>query len=78
MKIFLLFFQHPDSDVILERDVFLYRSYLCQRKFGIVKEEIHAASSDKLQPLKKLANYLQVINKTFRKPRGFNDFRASD
>ena len=42
----------------MEKDLFLYRSYLCQRKFAIVRDEINDGSSPRLQPLRTLANYL--------------------
>ncbi len=45
----------------VERDLFLYRSYLCQRKFGVVRDEIHPSTGhEALKPLRKLADYLQV------------------
>nr|CAG4641059.1 EOG090X0A8E [Eulimnadia texana] len=41
----------------LERDIFLYRSYIALKKYGVVLGEIHGASLPQLQPLKTLAEY---------------------
>ena len=37
----------------------MYRAYLAQNKFGIIRDEINSSSSDMLQPLMTLAKYLQ-------------------
>jgi len=47
-----------DPALATERDVFLYRSYIAQRKYRVVLEEISPQSSELLQPLKLLAQYL--------------------
>lgn len=47
----------------LERDIFLYRSYIAQQKYRIVLDEIHGASPPQLQPLKLLAEYFSANNK---------------
>ena len=44
----------------IERDIFLYRSYLALKKYGIVRDEIKAGSPDLLLPLKSLAAYLSA------------------
>lgn len=41
----------------MERDVFLYRAYIAQRKFRIVLDEIKDSSPSDLKPLKLLAEY---------------------
>lgn len=41
----------------MERDVFLYRVYIAQRKFRVVLDEINNSSPTDLQPLKMLAEY---------------------
>lgn len=58
--------QTNQADVAVERDVFLYRSYLALRKFGIVRDEITASSPKLLQPLKILASYLSSGSSTHR------------
>ena len=52
--------QIPDQSLAIERDVYLYRSYLAQKKYRIVLDEIHGASPAFLQPLKMLAEYLSA------------------
>ena len=43
-----------------EKDIFLYRSYLALRKYGIVRDEIKSSSPVLLMPLKTLASYLSA------------------
>lgn len=57
------FFQTNNQQLQLERDIFLYRSYIAQQKYRIVLDEIHGASPAHLQPLKLLAEYFSTNNK---------------
>jgi len=43
----------------LQRDIFMYRAYLAQKKFSIVLAEIKENSPPELKPFKLLAEYLQ-------------------
>nr|CAG4652024.1 EOG090X0A8E [Triops cancriformis] len=47
----------------LERDVFLFRAYIAQKKYGVVIDEVHGASPPELQILKSLAEYLSSPSK---------------
>ncbi|XP_066596031.1 coatomer subunit epsilon [Prorops nasuta] len=44
-------------EVAMERDVFLYRAYIAQRKFRVVLDEINSSSPQELRPLETLADY---------------------
>ncbi|CAI6363847.1 unnamed protein product [Macrosiphum euphorbiae] len=44
----------------LQRDIFMYRAYLAQKKYGIVLAEIKTNSPAELKPFKLLAEYLQT------------------
>lgn len=46
-----------------ERDTFLYRAYIAQRKYRVVMDEIHGASVPALQVLKTFAEFLANENK---------------
>ncbi|VVC28974.1 Tetratricopeptide-like helical domain,Coatomer, epsilon subunit [Cinara cedri] len=43
----------------IKRDIFMYRAYLAQKKYGIVLAELKTNSHPDLQPFKLLAEYLQ-------------------
>lgn len=54
----ILVFQPSSADIAVERDIFMYRSYLAQQKFLVVLDDIKSGSPEKLQPLRLLAEYL--------------------
>jgi len=45
-------------ELLLERDIYLYRALIGQRKYGVVQSEIKASAAPPLQALKLLARYL--------------------
>ncbi|KAK7016429.1 hypothetical protein SK128_021086 [Halocaridina rubra] len=51
--------QPSTPELRLERDVFLNRALIGQRKYGVVQSEIKSSGPPPLQALKLLANYLQ-------------------
>nr|CAD7439083.1 unnamed protein product [Timema bartmani] len=56
--------QQPSSPAVqLERDIFLYRAYIAQKKYRVVLDEISGVSPPELQPLKLLAEYFAVPSK---------------
>lgn len=59
----ILILQSASPEVVLERDVFLYRAYIAQRKFRVVLDEINNSSPLDLQPLKTLAEYFAFPNR---------------
>jgi len=55
-----------DPGMSLERDVFLYRSYLALKKFRVVLDEVGSNSSALLQPLAILAKFLSANSQSTR------------
>jgi len=52
-----------DPDLSVDRDVFMYRSYLALKKFRVVLEEVGPNSKPLLQPLAMLAQFLSAPSK---------------
>ena len=52
-----------DPELSMERDVLMYRSYLAQKKYRVVLEEVGPSSSATLKPLAMLAKFLSTPSK---------------
>lgn len=46
-----------NPDLKLEKDIFMYRAYIAQRKYGVVMDEINEQSPPEIRALKLLAQY---------------------
>jgi len=47
-----------DASLVLEKEVFVHRAYVAQRKFNVVLDEISVSSPEPLKAVKMLAEYL--------------------
>lgn len=52
-----------NPELKLEKDIFMYRAYIANRKYGVVMDEIHGASPPEMKALKTLAEYLAYPDK---------------
>jgi len=49
----------------MERDVLMYRSYIAQRQYGVVLEEVKPSSPAELQAVRMMADFLQNPSKRY-------------
>lgn len=47
-----------DPKVVVEKDVYMYRAFLAQKKYGVVLDDIRSNSSDELKYVRTMAEYL--------------------
>ena len=66
MTIFIVY-KVSDPQVQIEKDVFMYRSFIAQKKFGVVFDDIKANAQDELKYVRLLAEYLSNESKRYWK-----------
>ncbi|KXJ27254.1 Coatomer subunit epsilon [Exaiptasia diaphana] len=55
--------QPSTRELIIEKDIYMYRAYTAQGKYGVVLDEISQLSPPEVQPVRILADYLQNTKK---------------
>ena len=58
--------QPPSAAVAMERDVLMYRSYIAQRQYGVVLDEVKHSSPAELQAVRMMAEFLQSPAKRYQ------------
>jgi len=56
-------FKSSDSHLQTEKDVYMYRAYIAQKKYGVVLDDIKSSSSDELKFVRLYAEYLNNDSK---------------
>ena len=62
---YFVFVKSSDSKLQLEKDVYMYRSYIAQKKHGVVLDDIKSNASDELKYIRLTAEYLSSESKRF-------------
>jgi coatomer subunit epsilon len=52
-----------DPRVQVEKDVYMYRAYIAQKKYSVVLDDIRASASDELKYVRLMAEYLSNESK---------------
>lgn len=63
-----------DKDLELERDTYVFRSYVCQRKYGVVFDEIKEHSNPVLKSIRLYAAFLKNISSDDALPSAVSSF----
>jgi coatomer protein complex subunit epsilon len=48
---------------VIEKDVYMYRSFIAQKKYGVVLDDIKSNSADELKYVRVMAEYLSSESK---------------
>ena len=56
-------FQVSNAQLLVEKDVFMYRAYLAQKKYGVILDDIKSSAPDELKYVRILAEYLSNESK---------------
>lgn len=54
-----------DPKLQVEKDVYMYRAYIAQKKFGVVLDDIRPSASDELKYVRIMAEYLSNESRRF-------------
>ena len=58
-------FQPPTAAIAIEKDVLMYRSYIAQKKYTVVLDEVLSSSPAEVQAIRMLADYLHSPAKRY-------------
>ena len=52
-----------DPKLLVEKDVYMYRAYIAQKKYGVVLDDIKSSATDELKYVRLMAEYLSSDSK---------------
>jgi coatomer protein complex subunit epsilon len=52
-----------DPKLLVEKDVYMYRAYIAQKKYGVVLDDIKPSATDELKYVRLMAEYLSSDSK---------------